>query len=150
MELALFEQVAEAVRSMTPDELGQVRTRAHRRGIKVWFDTERAPREHYEAQFVGRHHVDGTDGVVLEIGFHAEHPEAARNQEIVSTIATQEATWRKILGDEAEIAPFFGADNWRRISEAWFDADPEDPELPMEVASRLVDYLEAIEAARSS
>lgn len=149
MELPLFEQVADAVRSMTPDELGELRWRAHRRGIKVWFDAEQSPREHYEAQVVARRHVDGKDGMAIEIGFHAEHQDAGRNVEAVAAIEAKEGQWRKILGAEAEVGPFFGAENWRRVSEAWLEPDLEDPELPVEVASRLVDYLEAIEAARS-
>lgn len=149
MELPLFEQVADAIRSLTPEELGELRWRSHRRGIKVWFDTETAPREHYEAQVVARRHIDGRDGMALEIGFHAEHQDLERNIEAVAAIEASEKTWRKILGREAEIGPFFGADNWRRISEAWFEPDLDDPELPVEVASRLVDYLEAIEAARA-
>ncbi len=149
MELPLFEQVADAVRSMTPDELGELRWRAHRRGIKVWFDTEQSPREHYEAQVVARRHIDGQDGMAIEIGFHAEHRETERNIATVTAIEAKEAQWRTILGAEAEVGPFFGAENWRRVSEAWLEPDLEDPELPVEVASRLVDYLEAIEAARA-
>ena len=148
MEFALFDEVAEAVRSMTPVELGEVRLRSHRRGIKVWFDTDKAPREHYEAQLLARRHVDGVDGLAIEIGFHAEHHDAERNAGAVAAIARSEPTWRELLGAEAEVAPFYGAENWRRVSEAWLEPDLEDPDLPMEVASRLVDYLEAIEAAR--
>lgn len=148
MELPLFEQVADAVRSMTPDDLGQLQFRTHRRGIKVWFDTETSPREHYEAQVIARRHIDGLDGMAIEIGFHAEHPDADRNIQAVTTIEANESTWREILGQEAEIGPFFGPENWRRVSEAWLEPDLDDPELPLEVASRLVDYLEAIEAAR--
>lgn len=153
MELPLFEQVADAVRSLTPSELGQVNYRAHRRGIKVWLTPEedrgeRAPREHYEAQLVARRHIDGRDGAALEIGFHAEHPDTTRNVAAVETIANSEKALRKILGQEAEIAPFFGNDDWRRVSEAWLDPDLDDPELPVELASRLVDYLEAIEPLR--
>jgi hypothetical protein len=148
VELPLFEQVADAVRSMTPEDLGEVRYRTHRRGIKVWFDTDRAPREHYEAQVMARRHVDGRDGMALEIGFHSEHPDVERNAEVLAALSAGEADWREILGDEASAGSFFGAENWRRVSEAWIEPDLEDPELALEVASRLVDYLEAIEAVR--
>lgn len=148
MELPLFEQVADAVRSMTPEDLGEIRFRTHRRGIKVWFDTDQAPREHYEAQVMARRHVDGRDGVALEIGFHSEHPDAERNAEVLAALAAGEAGWREILGDEASAGPFFGAENWRRVSEAWIEPDLEDPELALEVASRVVDYLEALEPVR--
>ncbi|MEM7275265.1 MAG: hypothetical protein AAF547_19470 [Actinomycetota bacterium] len=145
MELPLFEQVADVVRSLTPVELGELRLSTHRRGIKVWFDTAKPPREHYEAQLLARRHVDGADGTALEVGFHAEHRDTERNVASIDGVLATETTWRKILGTDAEVGPFFGAENWRRVSEAWLDVDLEDPELPFEVASRLVDYLEAIE-----
>lgn len=148
MELSLFDQVADVVRSLTPAELGELRCQARRRGVKVWFDTTKAPREHYEAQLLSRRHVDGRHGMALEIGFHAEHHDTDRNAEALAAITRAESTWREILGDEAEAGTFFGAENWRRVSEAWLDPDLDDPELPIEIASRLVDYLEAIEAAR--
>lgn len=148
VELPLFDQVADVVRSLTPEELGTLKMSTHRRGIKVWFDTDKAPREHYEAQLLARRHVDGSDGVALEIGFHAENRETDRNAAAVDGILKSEKTWRKILGRDAEVGPFYGADNWRRVSEAWLEPDLEDPELSFEVASRLVDYLEAIEPAR--
>jgi hypothetical protein len=148
MELPLFEQVDDLVRALTPDELGLLHTRAHRRGIKVWFDTAKPGREHYEAQLLARRHVDGADGTALEIGFHAEHPDVDANQAAVDTLGGSEKRWRKILGADAEIGPFYGAENWRRVSEAWLEPDLEDPELSFEVASRLVDYLEALEPAR--
>lgn len=149
MELPLFDQVADVVRSLTPEELGELRLRTHRRGIKVWFDTEKPPREHYEAQLLARRHVDGKDGMALEIGFHAENPDTEANTAAIDGIGTTEKKWRKILGTDAEVGEFYGASNWRRVSEAWIEPDLEDPELSFEVASRLVDYLEAIEPARS-
>ena len=54
MELGLFDEVAEAVRALTPDEHGDIRVRSHRRGVKVWFGTVKPPREHYEAQQLPR------------------------------------------------------------------------------------------------
>ncbi len=160
MELPLFEEVGEAVRSMAPDDVGTVRFRAHRRGLKVWCIPPgiaadqveaaggKAPREHYEAQVLTRRHVDGTEGTALEIGYHAEHRDPASNAAAVETIAATESTWRTILGDEAEIGEFFAMPDWRRVSEVWLEPDLDDPELAVEVASRLVDYLEAIEPAR--
>jgi len=144
----MFEEVAEMVRAMSPDEIGEIRMRASRRGIKVWFGPETPPREHYEAQMLPRKYVDGTNGVAIEIGFHSEHKELAKNIEVIDHVSASEKTWRKILGKEAEVDVFFGADNWRRISEAWIEPDLDDPETPFEVASRLVDYVTVIEPAR--
>jgi hypothetical protein len=53
LDLHLFEEVADAVRSLVPAELGPVRCRAQRYGIKLWFETANPPREHYEAQVLG-------------------------------------------------------------------------------------------------
>jgi len=150
VELGLFEEVADVLRALTPDELGELRNRAHRRGIKVWFDDVKSPREHYEAQLLPRKYVDGRDGMALEIGFHSEHQDVGRNIAVIEHLEDKQKAWQRSLGPEAEIGPFFGADNWRRLSEAWIEPDLDDPELAFEVASRLVDYLVAIERARQA
>lgn len=148
MDVPLFDQVGELVRAMAPEKLGTLRLRSHRRGLKVWFETEKPPREHYEAQVLARRHVDGTDGIAIEVGFHAENRDEAQNQAAIDTLLVSEKKWRKELGAEAEVAPFYGAADWRRISEAWIEPDLEDPELAFELASRMVDYLTALEPRR--
>jgi hypothetical protein len=148
MELSLFEQVADAVHSMAPSGLGDLRARSDRRGVKIWFDTERPSKEHFEAQVLPRRYVDGLDGITIEVGFHAEHREPDRNIEVIDRLAQSEKKWRRVLGDEAEVGAFFGADSWRRVSEVWIEPDLDDPELPFELAARLVDYVTAIEPAR--
>lgn len=149
MQLGLFEEVADVVRALVPDELGELHLRAHRRGLKVWFGPAKPPREHYEAQQLPRHYVDGVNGLAIEIGFHAENPDATANEEAIGRLAAAESRWRTGLGGEAEIGEFYGAANWRRISEAWIEPDLDDPELAFEVASRLVDYLNALEPERA-
>ena len=67
----MFDEVAELVRAMSPAEIGEVHVRAHRRGVKVWFDTEAPTKEHYEAQMLSRRYVDGIEGTAIEIGFHS-------------------------------------------------------------------------------
>ena len=141
----MFVQVDDLLRALVPDELGKLRSRVHRRGVKVWFEIEKPPREHYEAQLLARRHVDGQEGMALEIGFHAEHGNQIDNDAAIARLTTGEKTWRQILGAEAEMAPFYGAENWRRVSEAWIEPDLDDPDLAFEVASRLVDYLTALE-----
>lgn len=133
---------------MSPSEIGDVRVRAHRRGVKVWFDTEAPTKEHYEAQMLSRRYVDDRDGMAVEIGFHSEHKEPAKNVTVIDRITSTEKKWRKELGKEPQVDIFFGADNWRRVSEAWIEPDLDDPEITFEIASRLVDYVSVIEPAR--
>lgn len=149
MELGLFEEVADVVRALAPDDLGALRVRAHRRGVKVWFDTVKPPKEHYEAQQLPRQYVDGVNGMAIEIGFHAENADVRANEATITHVLASEKKWRKSLGAEAEAGEFYGAERWRRISEAWIEPDLDDPEFAFEVASRLVDYLISIEPARS-
>src|SRR6186997_142542 len=68
-----FDEVRDALSGAIPAQLGRLHSSAHRGGVKVWFDD--ANREHYEAQLIRQ---DGE--VVLEIGFHAEHPKAPLNE----------------------------------------------------------------------
>ena len=97
---------------------------------------------------LARRHVDGADGSALEIGFHSEHADVMKNEAVVSILAAGESTWRDQLGPAAELASFYGAENWRRLSECWLDADLDEPELALELASRLVDYLTVVEPLR--
>jgi len=145
----LFEQVAEATRSLGT-ELESLQLRYHRRGVKAWFGgADRPTREHFEAQMLARRHVDGTDGVAVEIGFHAEHKDLGANEAIIARLLGSEKTWRRTLGSEAQVGEFYGASNWRRISEVWLEPDLDDPEFAFEVAARLVDYLHALEPVLS-
>jgi hypothetical protein len=145
----LFEEVAEALRGMVPPDLGQLRHRTHRYGTKIWFGEEKPPREHYEAQVLGARDVPDAEVLALEIGFHAEHPRADDNDSVIAALLAHEAAWRKVLGDEAEVGVFLGrAEHWRRVSETWADPDLGDPELGLEVAVRLLDYVTALEPAR--
>ena len=68
MELGLFDEVGDAVRGLMPPELGLVRFKAHRYGVKLWFDTDVAPRAHYEAQVIAPRHVPDATVLALEIG----------------------------------------------------------------------------------
>jgi hypothetical protein len=146
----LFEEVAEALRGLVPADLGEFRHKTHRYGTKVWFGPEAAPKEHYEAQVIGAQHVTGATVLGLEVGFHSEHPKPADNEAVGAGLLAAEASWRPVLGEEAEAGPFLGrADNWRRISETWPDPDLEDLELGIELAVRLFDYITALEPNRS-
>jgi hypothetical protein len=129
-----------------PPDLGPVRQRSHRYGIKVWFGSEKPTRAHYEAQVVGAKHVPDAEVLAIEVGFHAEHPRLEDNEALVALLLGGERSWRRSLGPEVEAAPFLGRpEDWRRVSETWADPDLGDPELALEVATRLVDYVVAFE-----
>jgi hypothetical protein len=149
VELSVFDAVAAILPGMLPDDLGEVRLYAHRYGIKVWFDTEKAPKEHYEAQVVGAKDVPDAKVLAIEVGFHAEHPKEADNEAVLDRLRAAEKRWRKEVGKEAELATFLGrAGSWRRVSETWPDPDLGDSELAFEIAARLTDYITALEPAR--
>lgn len=141
--------MADALRSLVPADLGPLRLRARRYGVKVWFGTVAPTREHYEAQVIGAAHVVGAATLGLEIGFHAEHPRVEDNDAVLARLQAEEARWRRVLGHEAQVGPFLGRpDDWRRISETWADPDLDDPELAVELATRLTDYITALEPLR--
>jgi hypothetical protein len=150
MESQLFEEVGDALRGMLPADLGELRLRVRRYGIKVWFGPSDPPREHYEAQVIGADAVKGAKVLALEIGFHAEHSQVAENKKVIAQILEREDQWRPLVGDAAVVGPFLGrAKTWRRVSETWTDPDLGDPELAIELAALLADYITGLEPARS-
>jgi hypothetical protein len=145
----LFEEVGDALRGMLPSDLGELRMRVRRYGIKVWFGPSEPPREHYEAQVIGADGVKGAKALALEIGFHAEHSKVADNKKVIELLEAEERSWRPLVGKAAVVGPFLGrAKSWRRVSETWPDPDLSDPELAIEVAAQLADYISALEPAR--
>lgn len=150
MEPSPFEVAADALATLVPPELGEWHARGHRWGLKLWFGPAAKPeREHYEAQIVNAKFVADATVLAIEVGFHAENPKPTENDATLARLVTHERRWRKALGGPVEAGPFLGrADQWRRISETWADPDLGDPDLPLELASRLVDYVEALEPLR--
>ena len=146
LRLHLFEQVADGLHALVPPALAPWHQRNHRYGIKVWRgEGPEAPREHFEAQVIGAKHVPGAAVLGLELGFHAEHPDPARNEAALERLVAAERKWRRELGTEPVAGPFLGTDRgWTRLSETWPDPDLDDPDLPFELAARLVDYLTAL------
>lgn len=147
LQLHLFEQVADGLHSLVPAEVGPWRQRNHRNGIKVWFgsDATKPERLHFEAQVVGAKHVPEAMVLAIEVGFHAEHPDAKVNKASLAALVAKEKTWRRTLGDEPVAGGFLGrARDWTRLSETWPDPDLGDPDLPFELAARLTDYLVAL------
>jgi len=155
MELGFFERVGDVARMSVDDSAG-MQSRAHRGGVKVWFGEEKAAREHYEAQLVSNRHLDGGDGYVLEIGFHAENRDLTSNQAVLDRILAARSHWKKIIGDcldgpdeivhDIAVADqFLGNATWRRISETWDQPDLDNDELSFEAGARLADYITAFQ-----
>jgi hypothetical protein len=150
VELPLFDEVSEALRGLLPAGLGELRTRHHRYGIKVWFGPAKPTREHYEAQVIGARHVPEASVLAIEVGFHAEHPDPAENDRALALLLAGQARWRKVLGEPAVAGPFIDDQRgWRRLSETWADPDLGDPDLPIELATRLTDYITVLEPLRA-
>ncbi len=148
MEIHLFEQAGELARALVPADLGELKFRSHRRGVKIWFDTIKPGRFHYEAQVIPDRLAPtpvADEETAIEVGFHAEHGDERRNTAVIDRLVAKEKTWRRALGDQAEAGTFLGNDHWGRLSETWIEADLEDPELAFELASRLADYIQTIE-----
>jgi len=149
LEPHLFEAVADVLHGMVPRELGELRCRPRRYGVKVWFGTAEPTKEHYEAQVIGPDAVDEARVLALEIGFHAEHQRLDDNEQVLARLLEQERRWRRVVGDEADAGPFLGAaDRWRRISETWPDPDLDEDGLAFEIGARLTDYITALEPLR--
>jgi hypothetical protein len=150
-ELPLFDEVAETLRALLPPDFDDVQMRSRRWGIKVWFGGRDPGREHYEAQVLGRREVPEATVLAIEVGFHAEHRNPADNEAALAvlTATAAEKRWRKVLGAEPVAGGFLGrADDWRRVSETMIDPDLGDPELGMELAARLTDYITTLEPLR--
>ena len=61
----------------------------------------------------------------------------------------EETRWRKVLGREPVAGVFIDdRHGWQRLSETWPDPDLGDPELPLELAMRLADYITTLEPLR--
>jgi hypothetical protein len=137
-----FEQVRDALLTVVAPEHADFGGYAHATGVKVTFGTGERAKEHFEVQLiVGR----SKGSVELEIGFHAEHSKAERNDAVLAHLAASEKRWRKALGREPIAGGFLGNDRWRRVSETWDRFDFRDPECAFDVAARLAEYIEAIE-----
>ncbi len=149
MDEMLFDQVAEATRTLVPDDLGTLRLRARRWALKAWFGPGNPTPEHYEAQLLGPKDVPQATLLGLEIGFHAEHKQPADNDACLARIRAAGSGWLADLGPEAEVGGFIGRpDQWRRVSEVWIDPDLTDEAMAWEIAARLTDYILAIEPVR--
>jgi hypothetical protein len=139
MARELFDEAAYALVGFVPPDLADFLFRTSSMNLKVWYGEE--SREHYEIQFASGH---------FEIGFHAEHPNPDRNDAVLARLLDREREWRKLLGRNVEAGPYLGRQSktWRRVSEVWDDEDVDDDGAAIEAASRLGEYIAALEPAR--
>ncbi len=153
MARVFYETVSDALVGFLPPTLRTFHARAGGSGLKVWYGEETA--EHYECQMVPKAALSAggikpVTGPMLEIGFHAEHPDAARNDAALELLRSRERTWRKLLGTEPVAGPFVGRQRgWRRLSELWDGDGLETDEAAVEAAERLARYIAAFEPIRA-
>ena len=134
MSRAFFETVDDALHGFLPPALRDFDSHRTSMNLKVWYDEGR---EHYEVQLVS--------GPALEVGFHAEHKDAGRNEEILDRLVNGEKQWRKALGRAPKTGAFLGRQkSWRRVSEVW-DGEGLTDDAAVEAAERLGAYIEALE-----
>jgi hypothetical protein len=139
MARAFFEQVHDAFIGFLPPAFRGFASLVGGRNVKVWYEESH---EHYEVQALSARR--------LEIGFHAEHPLAARNDEVLAALTQRERTWRRTLGALAEAGPFLGRQKpWRRVSEVWDGPGVDTDEAAIEAAERLALYVRALEPIRT-
>jgi len=135
---SFFETADDALRGFLPPALRGFDSYRTGRNLKVWYGAQN--REHYEVQFVS--------GSGLEVGFHAEHRDPERNEEVLAHLLRKEKTWRKALGRQPEAGAFLGRQSaWRRISEVW-DGDGLTDDAAVEAAERLGAYIQTLEPLR--
>ena len=142
MSRVFFDEAADALVGFLPPRWRQFSSRVSSRNLKVWYVGD--GREHYELQLLSSKR--------LEIGFHAEHRDRARNEEILARLLEQEPAWRAALGDDVVAGKFVGAGPrvpWRRVSEVWDGVDVDGPETAIEAAERLSGYISAFEPRRA-
>ena len=143
VELHLFDAAAEVIRSLDAD--GELRVRPRRYGLKVWSGPARPTPHHWEAQVISPRAVPGAEVLALEVGFHLEDRDVARNDAVLAALVEAEARWRRVLGDAPVAGPFLGRpDDWRRVSETWPDPDLEDPALAVDIGTRTIEYVRAL------
>ena len=143
---SFYEHVADAVTGFLPPSLRNFERYRTSANLKVWYGD--GGKEHYEVQVVkyGPKRLD----LGLEIGFHAEHKEAARNDEVVALLVKAEKKWRAKLGKQPEVGGFIGDrfPAWRRISEVWVGVS-DDPGVAVDAAERLATYITTFEPIRT-
>ncbi|MCH7788375.1 MAG: hypothetical protein IH940_02930 [Acidobacteria bacterium] len=145
MDKNLFANVDDIVRSLYSGDVDQLFSKSHRYGVKIWIGTPEPPKVHYEAQVLGRHHVDGEEGLAVEIGLHCEHRDEAENESILNSLLERSKKWEPVLGEEASAGVFYGAENWRRLSDVWIEPDLSVDDIDVEIASRMTDYIETLQ-----
>ena len=147
-----YRDACDALVGFLPSELATFEHRLHGRGLKVWFGD--ATREHYELQEVGMIERDGREVLerALEIGFHAEHHDPAKNEAVLARLRAGEKAWRRTLGTAAGIGSFVNDQRrgWQRVSEFWTGPEIEEPDTAIDAADRLARYIAALEPLRTA
>src|SRR5438552_2051178 len=104
MSKDFFVEVADALVGFLPPAMRGFSSQVSGRNLKVWYGPESAV--HYEVQVVS----SGSRARLpaLEVGLHAEHAAATRNDEVLDGLNAAQRGWRRALGPKAEAGPFLG------------------------------------------
>ncbi len=140
---AFFESVADALVNFLPPSRRDFSHYCTSANFKLWYGAER--KEHYEVQHIASRGA-------LEIGFHSEHSNRTRNDDVVAQLLAAEKKWRRTLGSDVEVGPFIGAQSgsWRRVSEVWRAAHwDSDEATAVDAAERLAIYIKTFEPIRT-
>jgi hypothetical protein len=134
---AFFDTVDDALGGFLEPRLRDFESHRTGMNLKVWYEEVR---EHYEVQLVS--------GPALEVGFHAEHRDLSRNEDVLERLLGGEKAWRKVLGREPQTGSFLGRQkSWRRVSEVW-DGEGLTEDAAVEAAERLAEYISSLEPLR--
>lgn len=152
MTRAFFIDVEDALVGFLPPALRGFHVRAGGRNLKVWYGDD--AHEHYEVQMISAAVLRGAGlpgrGPAIEIGLHAEHPGAARNEQLLARLRARETTLRRALGAALELGAFVGRQpDWRRASELWRGEELLSAGTAVDAAERLARYIRTLEPLRT-
>ena len=141
MSRAFFDQIDDELRGLLGPALRNYECVRDSRLIKLWYAD---PAIHFEVQMVAKR-WSPTQGPVLEVGLHLEHPDPAVNEHRLADLSSGRPSWDSVLPN-AGIGPALGprAGAWRRVSEFLEETGPDDPELASEAAERLAVYVRTL------
>src|SRR3982074_2138111 len=103
MSRAFFDQIDDELRGLLGPALRNYQSVRDTRLIKLWYAD---PAIHFEVQMVAKR-WSPTQGPVLEVGLHLEHPDPAANERCLAALNSGRALWATLL-PQARMGPARG------------------------------------------